>query len=127
MTCQASAASVGSVTCSAGTPGCDGMLGLYCGGTKGARACAAVSYAADGAPCGTLADGSHVECIAGDCYTESGPAGAADLGICKGFASDGEACDTDIGPTCLSPARAASRQAAIWKSVCTVATGPSCD
>ncbi len=124
MTCQASAASVGS-SCGAGTPGCDGMLGLYCSGTKGARVCAAVSYAADGAACGTLADGSHVECIAGDCYTESGAAGAADLGICKGFASDGQACDTDLGPTCLSPARCVTASGHL--GVCTIANGPSCD
>jgi hypothetical protein len=123
-TCQAAGASVGA-PCGTGTSGCDGQLGLYCGGTKGARVCAAVGYATDGMACGMLADGSHVQCVAGDCYTATGLAAATDLGTCKAFAADGMACDSDLGPTCSSPARCVTSNGSV--GVCTVAIGASCD
>lgn len=111
--------------CGTGTSGCDGMLGLYCGGAKGARACTGVSYAASGEPCGALTDGTHAQCIAGDCYTETALAGATELGVCKGFAGDGEPCDADLGPTCMAPARCVTTNGSM--GVCTVAIAASCD
>ncbi|HTQ02462.1 MAG TPA: hypothetical protein VMI54_01355 [Polyangiaceae bacterium] len=111
--------------CGSGTSGCDGMLGLYCGGTKGARVCTGVSYAANGEPCGMLADGTHAQCVAGDCYTDTGLAAATDLGVCKGFSGDGEPCDAELGPTCLAPARCVTTNGSV--GVCTVALGASCD
>jgi hypothetical protein len=122
-TCQAAATTVGS-SCGTGTTNCDALLGLYCGGTKSARTCAALNYAPAGMPCGLLPDGSRVTCIAGDCYTDTGLASSTDLGTCKAFASDGTACDTELGPTCLNPARCVTTNGSA--GVCTVALGGSC-
>ncbi len=132
--CQTAGMQVG-VACGGTTlPGCDGTLGLYCGGPTGAKTCMRVIYpgyngsvtadggaiatdggAADGGsaapptragtPCGALPDGSRVGCVAGDCYTATGVATGSDLGACKPFAADGDACDTTVGPGCLLPAR----------------------
>ena len=106
--CTTAGASLGA-SCGGGTmPGCDNTLGLYCAGTAGAKTCAALALVGDGAPCGALADGTRAVCIAGECYTSSGVAGAGDLGDCKAAVletSAAPACDTVLGPGCLPPAR----------------------
>ncbi|HEX5271314.1 MAG TPA: hypothetical protein VFW33_12530 [Gemmataceae bacterium] len=131
-TCEAASNSVGT-PCGGTMPGCDPTLGLYCGGPAGAKTCQRVIYpgyngtvtpdggaiASDGggadsggaAPtpagtlCGQLADGMRVGCVAGGCYTATGLAGGSDLGGCKPFANDDDACDTVLGPGCMAPAR----------------------
>lgn len=136
-TCEAAATQIGQ-PCGGTMPGCDGTLGLYCGGPSGSKTCMLVVYptgsaaggadaSADGStdagadagaagagagsatptgtPCGVLADGSHVGCAAGNCYTATGPASGSDLGTCKASAPDNMHCDTMLGPSCLPPAR----------------------
>jgi hypothetical protein len=131
-TCQQASTSIGTA-CSGTTSGCDPTRGLYCGGPSGAKTCMRVVYpgyngtvGADGGvtandagsdgsvavpptpagtACGQLTDGTRVGCVAGDCYTTTGRASGSDLGTCKPFANDGDACDTVLGPGCMSPAR----------------------
>ena len=132
--CQTAATQVG-IACGGTTlPGCDGTRGLTCGGPSGAKTCTRVIFpgyngsvstdggatATDagppdagsvtpptpaGTPCGLLADGSRVGCVAGECYTATGPATGSDLGACKPLAADTGACDTSVGPGCMFPAR----------------------
>jgi len=118
-------AGMAGAACGTNTSNCDGMQGLYCGGTKGARTCMGVSYAAAGAACGMLADGTHAMCIAGDCYANGGLATGTDAGTCTGFAGDGQPCDAELGPTCLAPARCVTTNGS--KGVCTLPLGASCD
>ncbi len=125
-TCQTAGTRAG-VACGGSLPGCDGTRSLSCRGPNGAKTCAPVSFsgtvsgpdggltASDagaaagaspaGSPCGQLPDGARVGCVAGGCYTDTGPAGSADLGTCKPFAPDGDACDSAAGPGCMPPAR----------------------
>jgi hypothetical protein len=88
---------------------CDGLLGLWClADASNNYVCTNITYAEDGTPCGHI-NGGIVECKSGTCYSASGPffdtTGASSTGTCKAFAADGAACDTAMGPTCLSPAR----------------------
>jgi hypothetical protein len=123
--CQTAGTQVGQA-CGGTIPGCDPTLGLYCGGATGAKTCQLVVYGgagpdggasgADagtasggatptGTPCGVLADGTHVGCVAGGCYTATGPATGSDLGTCFPFAADHAACDSNLGPDCMLPDR----------------------
>ena len=133
-TCETAGTRLG-VACGGTLPGCDPTRGLYCGGPAGAKTCMQIIYpgyngsvtadggatpaATDGGagsatgaaptpagtPCGQLADGSRVGCVAGDCYTATGLAGGSDLGACQPLAADTGACDTAVGPGCMFPAR----------------------
>jgi hypothetical protein len=131
--CGPAATGIGS-PCGGTNPGCDGTRGLFCGGPSGAKTCMRVIYpgyngtvsadggtatatdgggtdagsaptTASGTPCGVLADGSKVGCVAGQCYTATGIATGSDQGTCKPFALDGEPCDRTVGPGCMYPAR----------------------
>jgi len=103
-----------------GEPKCDGTKGYTCVGPAGQRVCTTVSYVANGAACGALATGTG-DCTAGTCYTTAGPftSTANPTGTCKGFAADGAACDTLVGPGCLSGARCVVSGAGT-AGVCTV-------
>jgi len=132
--CQTASTLVGAACGGTTLPGCDGTRGLYCGGPSSAKTCMRVIYPgyngsinpdagettsgpppADGGsvvqptpagtPCGLYGDGSRVGCVAGECYTATGPATGSDLGACKPFAADTGACDTSVGPGCMFPAR----------------------
>ncbi len=124
-TCQTAGTRTG-VACGGSMPGCDGTRSLYCRGPGGAKTCEPVGFggtvtdsdggltASDGgamgaspagSPCGQLPDGTRVGCVAGGCYTDTGPASSTDMGACKPFAGDGDACDTTVGPGCMAPAR----------------------
>ena len=103
-TCQ-TAGTVAGTACGGTMPGCDGTMGLFCGGTAGSKTCMTISYVADGMPCGALSSTSRAECITGGCYTSTGLASSTDMGTCKADAADGAACDTVLGPTCLTPTR----------------------
>jgi hypothetical protein len=101
--CQTNAATVGAA-CDTHTP-CDGTVGLHCQSSSGMKTCVATMYVGDGMPCGTVG-GTFVSCgAAGSCYTSTGIAGSGEAGTCKAAAADGAACDTVVGPPCLSPAR----------------------
>jgi hypothetical protein len=104
-TCEPAGTAVGTA-CGGGTmPGCDNTLGLYCAGAAGAKACAAITFADAGQPCGLMSDGSRVACRAGECFTATAVAGNNDMGTCKADVDAPDACDTATGPHCLAPAR----------------------
>ena len=123
-TCQSAAVDVGAA-CGGTMPGCSGAIGLFCGGTVGAKACAATTFVSDGMPCGQLSTTSHVECTAGGCYTATGLAGTTETGTCKADAADGAACDTVLGPACLTPSRCVPTGAGS-AGVCTFPSGATC-
>jgi hypothetical protein len=114
-TCQAQGTTLGS-SCDSrreSAPDCDRTLGLSCTGHTNGQ-CAALGYAAAGAPCGRVSaspdggtsDGgvgfTAVACTGGAVCVI--PAGTF-TGTCVGPAAEGAACDTDTGPPCLAPAR----------------------
>jgi hypothetical protein len=103
-TCMAAVETAGA-PCGGTMAGCDGTNGLFCGGAAGAKTCMAITYVGDGAACGDLSTSSHAECVAGGCYTATGPAGSGDMGTCKADTADGTACDIVLGPGCITPAR----------------------
>lgn len=104
--CTATATTTGAGCGGANNPSCEGNLGLACLGPSGAKTCQVVSYVQAGAACATLSDGSRGDCIEGDCFTATGPAAATDTtATCLAKALPGTACDTQIGPLCLAPAR----------------------
>jgi hypothetical protein len=114
-TCQMGGSMPG-VACGNGAPttACDNSLGLYCAGPAGSKTCMPIALVGDGMSCGLLADGSRVDCMAGDCYTATGAATGSAVGTCKASVVEtaaNPACDTNLGPGCLAPAR------------CVVATG----
>ena len=145
-TCETAGTRVG-LACGGSMPGCDATRALTCQGPSGAKTCTPTGYggttsgpdggitaASDGgAPdptptgtaCGALPDGTRVGCVAGDCYTDSGRASGSDLGTCKPFAADGEACDATVGPGCMAPARCVV-SAGSTAGTCVVPVGSMC-
>ncbi len=104
-TCQMGGAAPG-VPCGAGQAmtACDNSLGLYCAGAPGAKTCMPIALVGNGMSCGTLADGSRADCIAGSCNIATG----ATVGVCQASvveSAPNPACDTALGPSCLAPAR----------------------
>jgi len=114
-----------SAACGGSGPSCDGTAGLFCGGAAGSKTCMTITYVGDGMPCGDLSTTSHAECIAGSCYTATGPTGSGDMGTCKGDATDGSPCDTVLGPGCQTPARCVNSGAGT-AGTCTAPTGTVC-
>lgn len=93
------------IACGGGNPPCEGNVGLACLGANGAKTCQRVAYARAPAACGAVGD-ERAACINADCFTATGPAGSADTdATCVAQAADGNACDTQVGPLCLPPAR----------------------
>jgi hypothetical protein len=103
-------------------PTCDATLGFACNAMT--KKCDAIVYADPGKPCGTMMDGSHVECSgSGLC---SIPA-MMTIGTCIAPATDGAACDTSTGPPCLSPARCILTGGDMGTSgTCQLNLGPKC-
>jgi hypothetical protein len=143
-TCQTAGIHEGDA-CGGTMPGCDATRGLYCGGPSGSKTCRRVGYggtaagadggitASDagvsgptpaGTPCGRLADGTRVGCVAGTCYGANGVAASSELGSCLPFAADGEACDIMVGPGCMSPARCVTTSGTA--GTCVVPTASLC-
>jgi len=123
-TCQTAAATLGA-PCGGTMPGCDGVLGLFCGGAVGAKTCMAVTFATDGTPCGDLSNTAHVACSAGSCYTATGLAASGDTGTCKADVAEGSACDDVLGPGCLAPARCVTTGGGS-AGTCTLPAGATC-
>jgi len=91
-------------------PGYNGSVTADGGATPtatdaGAESTTGAAPTSAGTPCGQLADGSRVGCVAGDCYTATGLASGSDLGACQPLADDKGACDRAVGPSCMFPAR----------------------
>jgi hypothetical protein len=103
-TCVAGEATEGAA-CGATGPLCLRFQGLACEGPVGSKTCTKVVLVADAQPCGTLADGTRADCLAGECYTATGLAQVTELGTCKKQATNGGPCDTVLGPTCYTGAR----------------------
>jgi hypothetical protein len=125
--CTTSATSVGAACGGATGPSCESNLGLACLGASGAKTCQAVAYVTAGAACATLADGSRGDCIAGDCFTPTGAAAASDTNaVCLGKATAGAACDTQVGPNCLAPARCVTSATGTTAGTCVVPLASLC-
>jgi hypothetical protein len=125
-TCQNALTTAGEACGGTALPGCDGNVGLHCGGPSGTgKSCETITFANDGMACGTMGDGSFVQCIKGDCYTATGPISGGQQGTCKADALDGAACDTNLGPGCTAPARCVTA-AGSTAGTCTVPLGPPC-
>jgi hypothetical protein len=95
-TCTASIATIGA-PCDPKkhtAPGCDSTVGLYCNTVS--STCGALRYVPAGQPCGATSDGGLADCIGGSTCRS---------GVCLADAADGGACDTAIGPSCMSPSR----------------------
>ena len=103
-TCQ-TAITTAFASCGASAPGCYFVQGYWCSGTSPDKTCQPINYVEGGEPCGTQSDGTQAACIAGNCFTSAGPAELTDLGTCMANAGDGEPCDVQLGPTCITPAR----------------------
>ena len=124
-TCQ-NALTALNLPCGGTLPGCDGNVGLHCGGPSGTgKSCIMTSYVNNATPCGTMGDGSFVQCTRGDCYTATGLIAGGQQGTCKTDAADGAACDTVLGPGCTPPARCVVT-AGSSAGTCTIPLGPSC-
>jgi hypothetical protein len=118
--CTATASSLGA-SCGGTGPACEGNLGLACLGASGAKTCQQVAYVHAPAACGTLADGSRAECIDGDCFTATGPAAVTDTNAtCVAKSVEGAACDTQLGPLCLTPGRCVTTGPGATAGTCVV-------
>ena len=101
-------------------PDCDHSYGLYCDALS--LTCVAATYVAAGGMCG-LVDNGIVGCLAGgQCVI---PAGAKE-GVCVAPAKDGAACDSDIGPPCLGPAKCIPAADGGTAGVCTLPDPSTC-
>lgn len=120
-TCAQTIATLGA-PCGGALGSCDGTLGLTCTN----KTCVAIDYAGDGMPCGNFTVGGFGACGAGgSCYTANGIAQSGEMGVCKAAAADGHACDTVLGPPCLTPARCIVSGGGS-KGICTVPSSASC-
>ena len=125
--CTATATAVGAACGGASNPSCEGNLGLTCLGASGAKTCQVVGYVQAGSACATLADSSRADCIAGDCFTPTAPAAASDTnGTCMSKASAGAACDTQLGPLCLAPARCVTPGTGATAGTCVIPIAALC-
>jgi len=117
-TCLAGQTTTG-VTCNSQSgPGCDGELYLHC--TSGT--CQAEPLVADGQPCGDVGP-AYVPCDAGGLCVK--PAGSQ-TGTCVGAAPVGAACDSVLGPPCLSPAKCISASGTGTSGTCRSPDPASC-
>jgi hypothetical protein len=123
-TCVTGGAAVGAA-CGGTGPQCLRFQGLACEGAVGSKTCTKVALVGNGLPCGTLADGTRADCLAGECYTATGLAQITELGTCKQQATDGSACDAVLGPTCYSGARCVTATGSS-AGVCTIPDVMSC-
>lgn len=113
-TCQAAGNSVGTA-CDAKrqtAAGCDPNAGLYCDAKT--NACAAVSYAIAGAPCGSINQVTVACTNASTCFGSQGQT----PGTCVADAPEGLPCDTEAGPSCLPPANCVTGGATATSGVC---------
>ncbi len=124
--CTTTAASLGAACGGSANPACEGNQGLACLGPSGSKTCQQISYVPASGACGTLADGSRAACIGADCFTASAPAAATDTtATCVPRAADGAACDTQVGPLCLTPARCVISGGGT-AGICTVPVASAC-
>jgi hypothetical protein len=101
-------------------PGCDrNEAGLTCNGQS--KQCAAITVNGGGGACGDV-DNQTALCSAGGICSGSG-AGMA--GTCMAAAADGAACDINLGPGCVQPARCVVTGSGT-AGTCQLATASAC-
>ena len=96
---------------------CATNMGLFCDST---HHCKAAITAKNGEACGITGTDTVAFCPLGTCIK----AAATDkAGVCKAFAADGAACDSDPskGPDCLSPAKCVPMTSGGTAGTCTLA------
>jgi hypothetical protein len=85
-------------TCDATAQNCDPLAGLIC--LPSTKVCATITFAAAGGACGLTSSG-YVACSGkGFCKR----AATSQTGTCVAAAADGQPCDDNNGPNCVSPA-----------------------
>jgi hypothetical protein len=85
----------------------------------------AISYVADGMPCGNLSTTSFAECTGGRMLHEyRNRRDRRDLNL-QGRRDDDAGCDTVLGPGCMTPARCVSGGDAS-AGICRVPLGSAC-
>jgi hypothetical protein len=124
-TCEVALGTAGAACGGGTTPGCNGSLGLACVGATGSKTCVTISYVSDGMPCGNLSNTAFALCKAGTCYTPTGVASGSEMGTCKVDAIEGAACDTALGPSCMTPARCIVGDGGT-SGLCALPTGSTC-
>jgi hypothetical protein len=143
-TCQAQGTTPGT-TCDnrlQTAPDCDRTVGVVCPSHRNA-VCEALLYATAAQPCGRLPgdvdggvpDGGVPPAITactngGACVTAPATDGGAALtGTCVAPAAESGACDTDLGPPCLGPARCigATTDAGVTTGTCQLVDPASCN
>ncbi|MEW5855510.1 MAG: hypothetical protein AB2A00_42445 [Myxococcota bacterium] len=82
---------------------CNGYVGLFCNAAS--STCQSVNLVGAGAACGAINGGYTLCSTSGVCRV-----GQNQQGTCLGAAADGNTCDVQQGPRCLSPAACASGQ-----------------
>ena len=124
--CTATSTTLGA-PCGGTNPACEGNLGLACLGPTGGKTCQEVAYVEATLACGTMPDGSRAECINADCFTPTAPAVATDTNAtCVAQAADNAACDTQLGPLCLAPARCVTSGSGATAGTCVVPSASLC-
>jgi hypothetical protein len=101
-------------------PGCDPDSALVCDPMN--KICATSIYAGAGQPCGLVGTNIVLCHAASLCFGAQGKT----PGTCKAYALEGQACDTDAGPTCMAPARCILSGAAGTAGTCQLATAATC-
>ncbi len=125
--CTASSTSV-EAACGGTNPGCVGDLGLACLGAAGAKTCETIAYVHAPAACATLPDASRADCVAGDCFTPSAPATTTDTNAtCLAKVQEGAACDSQVGPLCLAPARCVLSASGTTTGTCVLPLASLCN
>lgn len=126
-TCEVALGTAGAACGGGAMPSCNGSLGLACVGPSGSKTCVSIDYVGDGMPCGNLSNTSFALCKAGTCYTTTGVASGSQTGTCKLDAIEGAACDTVLGPSCMTPARCVTvSDGGGTSGLCTLPTGRTC-
>lgn len=121
-TCQAAGGSVG-VSCDPKrqtAPGCDPNAGLYCDSTT--DTCLATTYVTAGAQCGLVNHATAACTNASTCFGAQGQ----NPGTCVADATNGTACDTQAGPSCIPPARCVIGAPTATSGVCRLPDPTKC-
>ena len=133
-TCETAGTRVGQA-CGGTMPGCDGTLGLYCGGTAGAKTCMRVIYAGvnDGSDGGAEPAAGSKDASAASAASAGGSADAgAAAGVPCGVLADGThhgcvagGCYTATGIASASEL-GTCKPSALDKAACDSTLGPDC-
>jgi len=106
-------------------PSCFGAGGIACvRGVRDAGTCLPISVETSGATCGTVAGQADAVCGTGGLCVKSSPDGGT--GACQGYVSDGQSCDSVLGPPCVTPAKCVPATDGGTAGTCTLPNGSLC-